>query len=122
LSGLNNGLRPRIHLKLFENGGDMKFYSMKGNPQAASDFLIGKTVTCFDEVWRTSVSSHRPLTISALPDSFVKNSAGKTTCPAATILMAAAISVKLAEGNILQIRQHAKPRNMLLRFWGEQAS
>ena len=45
MSGLNNGLRPRIHFEFFENGGDMKFYSMKGNPSAASDFLIGKAIS-----------------------------------------------------------------------------
>ena len=45
MSGLNNGLRPRIHFELFEDGGYVKFYSMNGNPQAASDFLIGKAIS-----------------------------------------------------------------------------
>ncbi len=34
------GLRPRFHLKFFEYRGDMKFYGVKGNFEAASDFLL----------------------------------------------------------------------------------
>ena len=55
-----------------------------------------------------SVSSDRPFTISALPDSAAKSFCGKTARPPATILIAAMISAKLAEAVGLLIHQRGQ--------------
>ena len=44
LGGLKNGFGPALGLKFFKYRGNVKLHRMKGNPKAASNFFVGKSI------------------------------------------------------------------------------
>jgi hypothetical protein len=47
LGGLKNGFGPALRLKFFKYRGNMKLDRMKGNPKAASNLFVGKSIALY---------------------------------------------------------------------------